>query len=1519
MSEQKPHIIVRLLKSAGWLVLTLAVLAFGFRYSLKTDAVHKLAKNKAVSFGNDYLNGKLGIGEIKGDLWKDFRVQDLYITNEKDTVVSLEELHLEYNIWDLLNQTFTASNLELSGLYANIRETEKGRFNLQDLVKTDTTIQDSTSSSFGINLQHIAIQHSELDVWMPSYLPDSTLKVNELNATAGFQLIDEISGSLHSLSFRLKEGRLPQPISLEMAASYDNKLITLNQLVLETGKTLIRANGQTNLADSTLNAEVNTQPFAIKDIESYLDMHAPIPDDQLQLSLKAGGRLDSLNLELTGEGTGFDELLMISNLSLNTSPSLNKFGFSVKNIDLGYFTQDSVNAQFGEIQGTVEGKMSQNPEQMDVTWGATIHEIVYEDYQLEMVYGSGTVKDGVAQATIEAKDGKDHIATYTNIYDLFSEKPDWDLRLNVDHIDLGWWLRDADINGRLSFVSEFKGKGFSLSEDPWTFSVSKPIRPVFNFPEGISMLTASREEVQKYRSYTRDTLIINDQKFANIDVNGTISRDQVTAKGFVQLIENKIELDALVQNYLEETPSYEYRITTKEFNASEIHAVEDLPTSINLKLTGNGSSFNPDDIELQTRLSVDSSFVNGAVLDSLNIKAGLNGNIFTIEQGRLASEAISGTFSGRRNITDVTDPKNDIALNMEVKNIQPLARTVGVEVLNAKGNISGNITNETEEQLKFSGNVDLADVRYDTLFSAQSISGKTTVMIGLQYGYDLSLDINEPAFNGLSLEDVRLQTTGIASPDSVLGSFNFEVISSDAGRISQTGSYHITPKSWQTEMMWSSFEFETPARTLTLQQPFHLSYKNASIQSDTLKLESKEGTYLDLAIPYADSTSQDIWVEGQDFDFGVIQEILFDERFVDGVLSGQLVVHNNSNELTGSGALSFTRLAYQGTNFDRLNLGFDLREERLKANLNVTMEGEEKMVGTLDVPFIPADPNTLSDEFFMEPVNGELIIHPVALSEFKDLLANFNITETEGVLSFNGNLSGTAGEPDMSGVFRLANPTLSGVKIDSAFADLRYHHRQKKITATANIDAKGQRAASINAAFPVSMDFRTFALTMPEPTDSLHVNVVTDQFNISVFNDFLDKEYTRNLRGILNAELTIDGPFNQVQPTGFMSLHSGHLSIPIAGISLNSINSELEFTENGLLLNSFSMKSGGAFTANGTIKLDGLTPSGMDINAKATRFQAANTDNYNFTIDLDSRLSGNPLRPKVSGRLAVKNGFIFLQDFGEKSVEAVTLEDEEVSSFSPYDSLAIDMQFVIERNFLVRNRRYLDMEIALTGELDAQKSTDEELELFGTLNAQRGYVRPLGKQFNLEEGTFTFSGPVAEPDIFIRTSYIPQTAQKQTGNPITLFYIIEGNAQDPDFRFESEPYMEQQDIICYTLFNKPCYALESWQQVVSGGGSSAPTDLLVDVLLNEVETLATQQLGIDVVQIDNSSSEGKTSIKTGWYLNRRTFFAVINEISGSTPETLFILEYLLNENLDLIITQGDDNRQGIDLRWQYDY
>ncbi len=1502
---------VRILKVTGWTLLSLLILASFLRLSLKTSTIHNFAKNKITSLANDQLNGTLSIGDIDGDLWNDFVVTSITL-QQTDTLASIDTLGVQYNIWSLLNSSFHAEQIRINGLRASIIEEADTTFNVQNLIKETEPTQTSSGPAFGLYLDNIQVENSLVFIQSSSYLPDSTLTINNLNASAGFSLDEEISGSLSSLSFTVREGRLPSAISVETSGSYQDQEITLNQLIVETGRSVLNASAFANLHDSTFNADAETNPLSLKDLQAYLQND--IPTQELQLGIRAGGNIDSLHIEVTAEGEGFDEFLAISDLSLSGTPSLKKLGISAQNIDVGYFTNDSVEAFIEGFQATVEGEITQDYRNINATWGYTFSGIQYQNYTFEQFFGSGTIENEELRANFELSDGEDRIVANPRVQQLFGEQPSWRVPVVVSNLDLGWWLQNPEINGQVSLKGDIEGKGFKPSEEPWTYR----LQPQSSIKKRSKIEDKPGEPKRMILNTGVDTLIINGQVISDFIIEGFVTKDSLKAGGFVQLIDSKISFKSTIEDYLGEGPSYSYSVNTSSFNASEIAGVEDFPTSINLKTTGSGRYFDPDKIELQSNLLIDSSYVNGAALDRLNIMASLNRNILTISEGDLESEVIEGTFSGRRNLQDQSDPMNKLAVDMKIKNLQPLASVLGIQLLSAEGTVAGNIT-EKENRLQFDGNVNLQDFKYDTLLSAQSISGSTLIGIGDNYSYQLSLDVGQPAYTDFTLQDIHFETIGIASADSMNGSFMLDIESDDAGEITQSGNYEINLETLHTHLQWQKFDFTTPARVLSLQSPFRLTYRDATIQTDTLHLQSDGGTYLTMAIPYADSLKQEGWIRGQDFDFGVIQEIIFDERFVDGILSGNMRFTNSPEDLSGDGLLTFTNVAYQGTEVDTMNLNFSLMTKRLKAELGLKMNGEEKISGRLDVPFVAADPATLDDSFFEEPVSGQLMVNPVQLSEFQNLLNAFGITGTRGVLSFNGQLSGTAGEPDMEGVFQLGDPTLSGIKIDSAFAEFRYHHQQKNVTANAEIRARGQQAASIRSELPISLDFRTFAMNMPDDEDSLNISVVTDDFNLSVFNDFLDKQYMNKLRGMLNAVIEIAGTKSTLTPRGYLRLDKGELSVPIAGIKLTEIKSELDFNESGLRLKQLTARSGsGSFNANGSINMKGITPTNLNIDARASRFRLANTSDYNLTIDLNSKLSGKPTRPTASGELRIKNGFVYLQDFGERSVETVELEGEETSSFSAYDSLTIDMQFVIERNFLIRNRRYLDLEIAMTGELDAQKQTEQDLQLFGTLNAQRGYVRPLGKQFTLDEGTFTFSGPVTNPDLFIKTSYVPQTSQKQ-GDPIILYYIIEGEAEDPDFRFESNPQMEQQDIVCYTLFNKPCYALESWQQVVSGSSGSSPTDLLVDVLLDEFETLATQQLGIDVVQIDNSGANGNPSIKTGWYLNRRTFFAIVNEISGATPETLFILEYLLTKNLDLILTQGDDSRQGIDIRWQYDY
>ena len=892
-----------------------------------------------------------------------------------------------------------------------------------------------------------------------------------------------------------------------------------------------------------------------------------------------------------------------------------------------------------------------------------------------------------------------------------------------------------------------------------------------------------------------------------------------------------------------------------------------------------------------------------------------------IPEAEFRSEIANADFRGRRNIQDQADPDNIFSLDAELKNTQPLAALANLEILQIKGSLSADIKENQDGFLQCIIAFNFTDIRVDELFLARNIDGNGQLTFKENEEGSFELDIIEPQISGTPFQDIKITTQSVKSTDSLYGDYTVEIKDNDNGQILNAGSYELELSSMNTDVIMKKLDFITNDNRLNLREEFHISLENGAIKTDSLILTSNQGAFLSLAIPYADSLNQQVWLVGENFNFGILQEIILGERFIDGVLFGELNVNKTEEDLTGSGNLELQNIEYEGVQADVFTLSFNTQNKRLQSELSLIWDKQKVISGSLDIPFDLSEPENIPDEFFTQSISGSLHIQPTPLARFKTVMEKFQITGTEGIISFDGKLSGTAGAPNFEGTLKVKDPVVSSIPLDSVFAELRYSQEKENIFINTEILAAKQKAADINIDVPFSYNFKTFEVNMIGEDRPISATITTKDFNLSVFNDFLDKEFTKNLKGTLNGQLTLKGTENSLSSEGYFDLTKSSLEVPIAGITLSGIQSRLEFTPSKILLKEFVAKSGkGEFKANGDINLDGLTPTTVDIQAKANQFKMANTDEYNMVVDINSRLTGPALTPKATGRFAVKNGFIVLDNFGDKAVEEIQLEGEEASSFSLYDSLAIDMQFAIERNFFVRNRRYLDMEIEISGQLEAQKETKGELSLFGSLSGDGGYLRPLGKRFELEEAELAFSGPADNPDLNIKSAYVPQSYKR--GQEVTLYYIIKGTAENPVFSFESSPTMEKQDIICYTLFNRPCYALESWQNALTQGGGSSPTDLLTGALIDEVEALATRELGVDVVQIDNTrvGNETGTSIKTGWYLNDRTFFAIVNEITNSDPKTLFILEYALSKTWDLIITEGEDsNRRGVDFRWQFDY
>jgi len=93
-----------------------------------------------------------------------------------------------------------------------------------------------------------------------------------------------------------------------------------------------------------------------------------------------------------------------------------------------------------------------------------------------------------------------------------------------------------------------------------------------------------------------------------------------------------------------------------------------------------------------------------------------------------------------------------------------------------------------------------------------------------------------------------------------------------------------------------------------------------------------------------------------------------------------------------------------------------------------------------------------------------------------------------------------------------------------------------------------------------------------------------------------------------------------------------------------------------------------------------------------------------------------------------------------------------------------------------------------------------------------------------------------------------------------------------------------------------------------------------ELLRSEMEQLAKQGLGMDIIELDQSGFEGQgPALKTGWIISDRSQFFVINELAGRSPHTFFLLQTSIKPHWDFVIIQSDDAREGFDIQYRRDY
>lgn len=1465
--------------------MVIIALIFVVRFTLQTGFFLDYLRGQIETQANANLNGTLTIGAIKGDLFKDITIYNVSVFDENDEKIAhIDTIHANYKLWSYFSNIFIVNEITLTNPWILAKQTSEDSWNLIELVPPSETDEPF---EFPMDVNNIRITGGIIDVESSYILPDTSISIRNLTVDTGISLRNSgFKADLREFSLSLYEGRLDEPVELDLIANYDKGAITLDHLVVSTANTLFKAYAELGKNGRDVTLEALLEPLSWRDVLAYTDEPVLLQDVQLQLGIR--GSFEAFELDLGIQAVGLDDVSIMIEGGIRPELLLTSIKASSGQMNLPYLTGIVELPRLDGLEVDISGRLlASDYENATLKGFIEIRGISQDIYQLDYIVINGELYEQNLDADLDLWLIDQRIRANSAISDVFSDNPKWYAAVSGAGINPSFWASDPELHSEINFALEVNGVGFEPDVTPWRVLLD---------------LTESTWE-QQY--------------FDLVRIKGDITRRTANVESLVRLIDSEVDLKAQITNWQAETPNYTFSTQTRRFNLREVVGLEDFPTSINFSASGEGSGFDPETMSVTAAVVMDTSLINGTDVDRFQANMQLDNAILVLDETYIRGSIAEGSLNVRHNLLNMKDPTNLVDFNLEVRDVSAFAQFIDAEVLSLNGNTRGQYRINHEGIPEIDATLTFNDIIVDTI-SVQQISGRTHVELLENPIYDLDLRIEGFRMNDLSLNDFWLRTEGTVVDSVFNGMYRIDIEFVENTGIVTQADYYLRSDSIAVETR--SLDLFDDQYRYNLSKSFLTTYVNELVNVEPIVLVGSGDVELLFSVEqYREEAFRGVF-NAKDVDLAILQRIVMNESFFDGNLIGEITFDFDaaSNFIDFSSDVRILDFDYNSLVIDSMQFNITLADERLRANYFSIRNAEEFIVFDADVPFQIGDPVGFDDAFFQESVSATFRMNPVDLSSEKDAMDGLGFDGISGVLSVDFDMDGLAGSPNFVGNAKLLNGRISGVAVDSVVLSWDYLKSDDVITTSATVVSAGQRAAQLTGKVPFIIDWRTFQIEFTDETEGLDFRLVTDNFDLAAFNQFVDRTFIRNIEGRLGGDIQFEGSLASPVIRGNMQLRRGAVSLVEQNVTFRSIESDVQFSRDRVVLERFTVTSNGTLTANGTIQMDAFAFKEIDMSVSARNFRASDSRDLQAFVSTNLKLSGTPENPKLSGSFTLDRGEIFLDNFGERTVEDVQIDGEESTAFRDSDfwnALAMELKIISNRNFFVRNRSRPEINLQLNGELDLVKSLGQDIEVFGTMGANEGFVTQLGKRFTVERGDLTFSGQPENPAISVRALY----ALRQPSD-IKIWYIIEGTAEDPTFRYESDPEMELQDIVSYTVFGRPFHSLMAWEQTVTGRSDAAVADAAFDILLDRVEQIASERLGIDMLQIDNTRSSGNsgTTIKAGKYISDRLFVAILQEL-GSNVSSQIMIEYMLRRNLELVLTGSDSYQTGIDIMWKYDY
>lgn len=462
----------------GGLVGLVALLAVAAVVFLGTETGRQFLQRTAVTQIQNLLadDAELTVDRLEGNFLTGARLTGLVVRRDGEAVLSVDTVFVDYTLTTLLNRTFSADQVTISGARLVMRQREDGSFNVAGLLKP--TERDTTKAGIAVRIANLALLRSRAEVhfWPPggaSGRGDSTLVLDSLTArVVDFATSrDSLSGSIEGLSTVATAPYDAARMRVRTAGRFSKSDLVLRGLSIE-GSNGTRVAGRGRLlfrpgALPVFDAALEATPLALADVRAF----APVPvygDPRLRLTADSNGR--RLAVALLGS-LGEAALSLDGELTRDTDgPLAYRAEGTLRRLDLGALTRNPALA--GDLTGDLRLDLQgTEPRALSGAFAVALRESRFAGRTIDRLQLAGDVAAGRVAFDLDGRlPGLDLVAE--GEARPFDDVPSVAVRGQARDVDLARLLPGTGQRGRLAGTVALVGRGTSVDDFTGTAAAS---------------------------------------------------------------------------------------------------------------------------------------------------------------------------------------------------------------------------------------------------------------------------------------------------------------------------------------------------------------------------------------------------------------------------------------------------------------------------------------------------------------------------------------------------------------------------------------------------------------------------------------------------------------------------------------------------------------------------------------------------------------------------------------------------------------------------------------------------------------------------------------------------------------------------------------------------------------------------------------------------------------------------------------------------------------------------------------